>query len=134
MARILTSHEEIRQWATARGGNPMMLDTPDVHEDRVLLQITFGQHALNAERNEGPDNPLTGGWTLSGWDEWLEQLEKNGLALKVNDDQPGVLDNDFHFVPREGNSEEQTTNAARQPANISIKTPGKDDRSAPDPT
>ena len=134
MARILTSHEEIRQWATARGGNPMMLDTPDVHEDRVLLQITFGQHALNAERNEGPDNPLTGGWTLSGWDEWFEQLEKNGLALKVNDDEPGVLDNDFHFVPREGNSEEQTTNAARQPANISIQTPGKDDRSAPDPT
>ena len=134
MARILTSHEEIRQWATARGGNPMMLDTPDVHEDRVLLQITFGQHALNAERNEGPDNPLTGGWALSGWDEWFEQLEKNGLALKVNDDEPGVLDNDFHFVPREGNSEEQTTNAARQPANISIKTPGKDDRSAPDPT
>ena len=134
MARILTSHEEIRQWATARGGNPMMLDTPDVHEDRVLLQITFGQHALNAEHNEGPDNPLTGGWTLSGWDEWFEQLEKNGLALKVNDDEPGVLDNDFHFVPREGNSEEQTTNAALQPANISIKTPDKDDRSAPDPT
>jgi hypothetical protein len=134
MARILTSHEEIRQWATARGGNPMLLDTPDVHEDRVLLQITFGQHALNAERNEGPDTSLTGGWALSGWDEWFEHLEKNGLAIKVNDDEPGSLNNDFHFVPREGNSEEQTTDAARHPANISIQSPNKDDRASPDPS
>ena len=134
MARILTSHDEIRQWATARGGNPMLLDTPDVHEDRMLLQITFGQHALNAEGNEGPDNSLTGGWALSGWDEWFEQLEKNGLALKVNDDEPGKLDNDFHFVPRDGGGAEQTTDAARHPANITIQSPNKDDRSAPDPT
>jgi hypothetical protein len=134
MARVLTSHEEIRQWALARGGNPMLLDMPDVHEDRVLLQITFGQHALNAERNEGPDVSLTGGWALSGWDEWFEQLEKNGLAIKVNDDEPGVLNNDFHFVPREGDSEEQTSDAARKPAAITIQSPSKDDRSTPDPT
>jgi len=134
MARILTLHDEIRQWATARGGNPMLLDTPDVHEDRVLLQITFGQHALNAERNEGPDNSLTGGWALSGWDEWFEQLEKNGLAIKVNDDEPGKLSNDFHFVPRDGDSEEQTTDAARHPANITIQSPNEDDRASPDPS
>lgn len=134
MAKILTSRDEIRQWAIARGGNPMLLDTPDVHEDRVLLQITFGQHALNAERNEGPDSSPTGGWALSGWEEWFEQFEKNGLAIKVNDDEPGTLSNDFHFVPREGSSEEQTTDAARHPANITIQSPSKDDRSAPDPT
>lgn len=134
MARTLTSHEEIRQWANARGGNPMLLDTSGVRDERVLLQITFGQHALNAEGNEGPDNSLTGGWALTGWDEWFEQLEKNGLAIRVNDDEPGTLSNDFHFVPREGSSEEQTTDAARHPANISIQSPTKDDRSAPDPT
>ncbi len=134
MARILTSHEDIRQWANARGGNPMLLDTSGIRDETVLLQITFGQHALNAERNEGPDVSLTGGWSLTGWDEWFEQLEKNGLAIKVNDDEPGTLSNDFHFVPRDGESEEQTTDAARHPANITIQSPNKDDRSAPDPT
>lgn len=109
MSKILTRREDIRQWALARAGNPMMLETPDVHEDRVLLQITFGQHALNAERNEGPDTSLTGGWTLTGWDEWFEAFDKNGLAIQVGDDEPGVLSNDFAFVPREGSAAEPTT-------------------------
>ena len=132
MSRILTDRAEIRQWTEARGGNPLLLETPDVREDRVLLEITFGQHALNAERNEGPDNSLTGGWVLSSWDDWFEQFEKNGLAIKVNDDEPGELSNDFAFVPREEGAEEPRSDAGRKPANITIQSPNDEDRASPD--
>lgn len=128
MARVLTSRDDIRQWATARAGNPMIMDTPDVNGERRLLQITFGQHALNSERNEGPDTNPYGGWALTDWDEWLAELENQGLGLKVNDDRPGSLDNDFRFVSREEAGEELTTDAARQPPNISIEPADPADR------
>ena len=130
MSRILTSQEDIRQWATARAGNPMLMDTPDVHEDRRLLQITFGQHALNAERNEGPDVNPYGGWYLTDWDEWFVELDRQNLAIKVNDDEPGTLSNDFRFVSRNESEEDGSTDAARQPANIGIKNPNSADRSS----
>lgn len=114
MSKVLTKHTEIRQWAEARAGNPMSMDVPDgTGDSRTLLQITFGQHALNADSNEGPDRP-TGGYDLVGWDEWLKELERQGLAIKVRDEEPGMLDNDFEFVARDGKG--RTTEAAKKPA------------------
>ena len=98
MARILRKREEIRDWVLARGGAPMLEDLPDGSHEQTLLQLTFGQHALNADTNEGPD-PITG-YTLVSWDEWFAALDKQKLALKVNDDVPGALDNSYEFVER----------------------------------
>jgi hypothetical protein len=66
---------------------------------------------------------------LCGWEEWYEELEKKGLAIKVNDDEPGSISKNFKFVSRYvgGNL---TTDAARQPANITIKLPEPDDRAS----
>src|SRR3954471_14122106 len=99
MTRLLTDHDEIRQWAEARTGSPMTMDVPDGTQSRTLLQITFGQHALNAENNEGPDR-VTGGWDLVAWDDWFAAFEEQGLAIQVQDDQPGVLDKNFEFMAR----------------------------------
>ena len=113
MSKVITAHDELRQWAEARGGNPMAMDVPDgTGESRTLLQITFGQHALNADENEGPDR--IGGFDLIGWDDWIAELDKQGLAIRVRDEAPGQLDNDFEFVARDGKG--QTTNAAKKPA------------------
>jgi hypothetical protein len=120
MPRILTDRDEIRQWAEARTGNPMSMDVPDGTDSRTLLQITFGQHALNAENNEGPDRP-TGGYDLVAWDDWFTELEGQGLAIRVQDDAPGVLDKAFEFVSRDGAGE--TTDAARKPPVGSIEDP-----------
>lgn len=98
MAKVLKTHREIREWASARGGSPMLEDIPDGNREQVLLQLTFGEHALDADHNEGPD-PL-GGFELVGWDEWLKALDAQKLALKVNNEVPGALDNAFEFVPR----------------------------------
>lgn len=120
MPRILTDHAEIRQWAEARNGSPMLMDVPSGTGSRTLLQLTFGQHALNAQNNEGPDR-AAGGYQLVNWDDWLAELERQQLALKVRDDRPGSLDNDFEFVSREADA--RTTDAARQPPVATVEDP-----------
>lgn len=122
MPKLLTQAEDIRTWAEARQGNPMMMDMPDgAGGTRTLIQITFGQHALNADGNEGPDRP-TSGFELVGWDDWMAEFDSQGLALRIQDEQPGRLDNDFEFVARDGKG--ITTDAARQPPVMSVERPG----------
>jgi hypothetical protein len=64
---------------------------------------------------------------LSSWDEWLDELEKQNLVIEVNDDPPGSLSKDFRLVSRSQGGA-QTTDAARQPANITIQSPTPADR------
>lgn len=99
MAKILTDRAEIREWASARAGSPMMMETPDGTGSRTLLQLTFGQHALNTDGNEGPDR--LGGFQLVSWDEWFAVLDANKLALRVSDDLAGGNEAEFEFVGRE---------------------------------
>lgn len=120
MSRTLTDHAEIRQWAEARNGSPMLMEVPSGTGSRSLLQITFGQHALNAQNNEGPDR-VAGGYQLVTWDDWLAELERQRLALKVNDEQPGRLDNDFSFVSLDPDA--TTTDAAQQPPVATVEDP-----------
>ncbi len=98
MAKTLNSREDIRQWAEARGGNPMLMDTPDGTGSRTLLQLTFGQHAINTDGNEGPDR--IGGFQLVSWEEWFAALDESGLAVRVSDDQAGGNEAEFEFVER----------------------------------
>jgi hypothetical protein len=98
MPKILTGREDIRQWAEARGGNPMLMDVPEGSQNRTILQLTFGQHALNADGNEGPDR--IGGFRLVSWDEWFAALEEGNLAVRVSDDPAGGNEAEFEFIDR----------------------------------
>jgi hypothetical protein len=126
MAKMLASHDEIRSWVEARAGEPILEDIPDVETDQVLLSLTFGQHALNADHNEGPD-PLSG-WRLVSWEEWFDALDRQQLGLKVNDEVPGMIDHAFELVARTGEGE--TTDAARQPAAETVELPRPTDLGA----
>ncbi|WP_137150501.1 hypothetical protein [Devosia sp. FKR38] len=98
MAKILTKREDIRQWAAARAGNPMLMETPDGTGSRTLLQLTFGQYELNTDGNEGPDR--IGGFQLVSWDEWFDALDANNLAVRVSDDPAGGNEAEFEFVQK----------------------------------
>lgn len=101
MSQVLTDPAAIRQWTEARGGFPMMMDTPDgTGGSRSLLQLTFGQHLLNSDNNEGPDRPVPG-WQLSAWDDWFAEFDRQNLALKVSDDPSGGNEQEYLFVSRE---------------------------------
>ena len=124
MSQILTNREAIRQWVAARGGNPLMMDVPDGTHNRTILQLTFGQHALNADGNEGPDR--VGGFRLVSWEEWFTALEDGRLALRVSDDPAGGNEAEFEFVSRDGEGE--TTDAAQKPASIVTDGPDPSNR------
>jgi hypothetical protein len=123
MSKLLVDHEAIRDWVLARGGAPLLEDLPDGSRDQILLQLTFGQHALNADENEGPDR--LGGFELADWNDWFAAFDKQGLALEVNDEVPGRLDHAYELVARSGEGE--TTDAAKQPAAGSVQQPGEYD-------
>ncbi len=97
MSRILKTGEEIRQWAEARSGMPAWSELPSGSRTVTVLRIVFDQYLLNSGENQDTDRP--GGLDLTGWDEWLAELNNQKLALKVGDKIDGVLDNDFEFVP-----------------------------------
>lgn len=99
MAKTLKSRDDIRQWTTARGGNPMLMEVPDGTSSRTILQLTFGQEALNSTGNQGPDR--VGGFNLVSWDEWFEALDANHLSIRVSDDPAGGNEAEFEFVPSE---------------------------------
>lgn len=99
MSQILTDHEDIRQWAIARGGNPMLMEVPEGSRSRTLLQLTFGQHSLNADGGQGPDR--VDGFQLVSWAEWFAALEDAGLALLVSDDPSGGNEAEYSFVERD---------------------------------
>ncbi|WDR04438.1 hypothetical protein PSQ90_08750 [Devosia rhodophyticola] len=99
MPKILTSHDDIRQWTSARGGNPMLMEVPDGSDTRTILQLTFGQEALNSDHNQGPDR--IGGFQLVSWDDWFAALDENNLWLRVSDDPSGGNEAEFEFVPRD---------------------------------
>lgn len=97
MPHILTKHDEIRQWAIARAGNPAIEDRPSGVGGPPMLRIVFGQQALNAGENQYGDR--VGGLDLVSWDDWFEELAAQKLTLMVEDEHPGVLDTYFEFVP-----------------------------------
>jgi hypothetical protein len=99
MSQILTDRDAIRQWVEARGGNPVLMDVPEGSKTRTLLQLAFGQPAINAFGNEGPDR--VGGFQLVSWEEWFAALEQGGLALMVSDDPSGGNEAEYSFVERE---------------------------------
>lgn len=122
MAKILTNRDDIRQWAIARGGNPVLMEVPAGSSSRTILQITFGQDALNAAGNQGPDR--VGGFQLVSWEEWFSALDENGLALRVSDDPSGGNEIEYEFVARE-EAERRTTEAAQKPAAVTVQPPGR---------
>jgi hypothetical protein len=99
MSRILTKHDEIRQWAEARGGYPLMMDVTSGTRSRSVLQLGFGQEGINTGESQGQDRP--GGFELVSWDDWLTALEQENLALRVSDDPSGGREAEFDFVPRD---------------------------------
>ena len=97
MSRILKTADEISTWAEARSGMPAWSELPSGTRSQIVLRIVFDEYLLNSGESQDTDRP--GGLDLVGWDEWLEELNKQKLVLKVGDKIDGVLDNDFEFSP-----------------------------------
>ena len=89
-SRPLTDHEEIRQWAEARGASPACVRGTGGGEDVGMIRLDFpgygGEQSL--EHIE--------------WDEWFDKFEERGLALLVQEETArGEKSNFNKLVSRE---------------------------------
>jgi len=85
VGHILSRHSDIRRWAIAHAGRPRFSAGMDASgRPQRQLQITFdGRPAKSAH----------------DWEEWLNELDRQNLALNVLDD--AGVGSDFEFVKRE---------------------------------
>lgn len=86
----LTQHRDIQNWIADRKGRPAIRRVPDRSgEMRARLAIRF-EHALGAPKAASVDD----GMMPVSWNAWLAELDRQGLALKVSNQQQ------FEFVAR----------------------------------
>jgi hypothetical protein len=72
----MTDHEEIRQWAEARGGFPARVKGTGGEDDVGMIRIDFPGYS-----GEGSLERLS-------WEEWFEKFEERELALVVENQPP----------------------------------------------
>ncbi|NTS32944.1 hypothetical protein HQ945_16920 [Phyllobacterium sp. BT25] len=99
--RLLTDHQEIKDWAAGRSGVPTIRDSADlIGSDVPVLALAFGQHAYEDDDDQGADRPADFGRPrLVEWDEWFAIFDAESLGLVVAEDLPGQHD-EFHEIIR----------------------------------
>lgn len=96
--RLLTNHDEIRDWAAARAGQPALNDPVlGTAETDPVLCFAFGQHAYqDTDRGAQP----MGGVQIIDWETWFRMFDERELALVVSEDVPGRREEFHEFVRR----------------------------------
>ena len=96
--RMLTRHDEIRDWAAARAGQPALSNPASgMPQAEPVLRFALGQHAYQ-DTDEGWDE--IGNVEIIEWDEWFRIFEERQLALIVGEDVPGRREEFHEFVRR----------------------------------
>ncbi|MCV0397214.1 MAG: hypothetical protein K5872_14740 [Rhizobiaceae bacterium] len=94
--KTLTNRQDIRDWAAARAGVPVLRPGGEANEG--ILELAFGQQSYQ-EPDNAADPPVTSQTEILEWDEWFRLFEERNLALVVAADQPGRRD-EFHQIIR----------------------------------
>lgn len=85
----LTRHRDIQNWVADRKGLPAIKRIRDrFGEMRARLDIRFHKP------KGSPEASLDDGFSPVAWNAWLAELDRQGLALKVTDEDQ------FEFVER----------------------------------
>lgn len=72
-ARMLTDHDEIREWAEARKAKPAAVRRTETKDDPGIIRLDFPGYS-----GEGSLDPIS-------WDEWFSKFDESNLALLVQD-------------------------------------------------
>jgi hypothetical protein len=71
--RVLTEHDEIRNWAEERGAKPACVKGTEAEDGSCLLRLDFPGYS-----GEGSLQHIL-------WDQWFRVFDKRNLALIVED-------------------------------------------------
>lgn len=89
-SKTTVDHDEIRQWAEARGGRPTTIEgTPKEGEAAGLLRINFPTGA-----SDSPLEPVS-------WDQFFEKFDEENLAFAYQDQKANGEESHFcKFIDR----------------------------------
>jgi hypothetical protein len=93
-SRVLTDHDEIRQWAEERGARPSAVQRTHTDDNVGIIRLDFPGYS-------GED-------TLEEieWDEWFDKFDDNNLALIVQDETSGGDKSNFNKIMNRDSAEE----------------------------
>ena len=83
-SRILTDHEDIREWAESRGAKPTCVRGTGGDDDTGMIRLDFPGYS--GERSLQPIS----------WDNWFDKFEESNLALLVQDETAGGDQSNFN--------------------------------------
>jgi hypothetical protein len=92
VTHTLTRHRDIQAWVSDRKGLPAIRRVPDsTGSVRARLAIRFANRAAPSAK---PAPSIDDGMMPVSWTAWLAELDRQGLALKV------INQEQFEFVER----------------------------------
>jgi ferritin-like metal-binding protein YciE len=100
-AHPLTDHDQIRQWAEERGGQPACVKGTGGRGDTGMIRLDFPGYT-GAESLE----PIS-------WDDWFEKFDENGLALLVQEKTGRGQKSNFNKLVSRETAEQRSKPRAR---------------------
>src|SRR5437868_4574311 len=88
-SRVLTDHDEIRQWVEERGATPATVERTGSEDDPGILRIDFPGYS-----GENSLEPIS-------WDDFFQKFDERGLALVYQDTTRGQKSNFNKLVSRD---------------------------------
>lgn len=85
-SRVLTDHDEIRNWAEERDAQPSCVRGTGSEEDVGMIRLDFPGYS-----GESSLEPIE-------WDEWFQKFDENNLALLVEDETAGGEQGNFNKI------------------------------------
>jgi hypothetical protein len=101
-SKSTTDHDEIREWAEARGGVPACVRGTGGKGDTGMIRIDF------------PDGPEPSLQEIS-WDEWFEKFDENGLALLYQEKTSGGKQSRFNKIVSRETAETKGSSGRQKP-------------------
>lgn len=93
--RVLIEHDEIREWAEARGAKPATVSATLTDEDVGIIRLDF------------PGYTGAGSLETIEWDEWFAKFDESGLALIVEEVTAGGETSNFNKLVRRESVEDE---------------------------
>ncbi len=102
--RVLTDHDEIRQWAEERNAKPSAVARTASEDDPGIIRLDFPGYS-----GEGTLEAIE-------WDEWFDKFDEAGLALIVQDETAEGEQSNFNKLVRRDSVESEQEPAKRSTA------------------
>jgi hypothetical protein len=85
-SRVLTDHDEIRQWAEERDARPSTVQRTHTDDNVGIIRLDFPGYSGENSLEE------------IEWDEWFDKFDDNNLALLVQDETAGGEKSNFNKI------------------------------------